>query len=208
MTRVVDIREQYPLLELEETLEIAAQLGVAHPTDPKSKKPCVVTTDFLVNIAEGAREIEVAIAVKTSADLASPRTLEKLEIERIYWTARKIDWRILTEKELPRALVRNMRWVLPHFDLVSSGAVTSADVLRIRATMEPMVLEGNESLASLTAHCDDHLGLKAGTALCVARHLIAIRTWLVDLNVEINPKTPLQLLSNGGIDACALKLVA
>lgn len=32
---VIDIREQYPLLPIEETLVIAEELGIKHPTDPK-----------------------------------------------------------------------------------------------------------------------------------------------------------------------------
>ena len=31
---VVDIREQFPLLKLEETIVIANELGIKHPTDP------------------------------------------------------------------------------------------------------------------------------------------------------------------------------
>ena len=205
---VVDIREQFPLLELEETQAIASQLGIAHPADPTSKALCVVTTDLLVNIAEEARELELAFAIKPSADLASPRTLEKLEIERVYWSARNVNWRILTEKEVPRALVKNLRWLHSHIDLVSSGAFTAAEVARIRSTIEPAVLQGKGSLVEATVLCDDCLGLKAGTALCVARYLIGIRAWPVDLTVEINPRKPLQLLSNGSTYAIDGKLVA
>lgn len=33
---VIDIREQFPLLPLEETIVIADELGIKHPTDPKT----------------------------------------------------------------------------------------------------------------------------------------------------------------------------
>jgi hypothetical protein len=173
---VIDIREGFPL-GLEETLEIATQLGIAHPTDPKSKAPCVATTDFVVNVVEGVREIESAFAVKLSADLASQRTLEKLEIERLYWSARSICWRILTEKERPIGLIKNLRWVFPHIDLISSGAVSAAEVHRIRSTMEPMIQQSTKGLTDLTAHCDDLLGLRPGSALSVVRHLIGVGAW-------------------------------
>ncbi len=206
---VVDIREQFPLLELEETLAIADQLGIAHPIDPATKEPCVPTTDFRVTLADGSREIDRAIAIKPSADLSSGRTLEKLEIERVYWSARNIDWRILTEKELPKALVKNLRWVYPHLDLVSSGAsFTTADVARIRAALEPMVLNGEGTLVAITAACDDRLGLEPGSALCVARHLIATRVWPVDLTVEIDPRQPLHIIQKGETHALVRKLAA
>jgi hypothetical protein len=206
---VIDIREQFPLLELEETLAVADQLGIAHPTDPATKEPCVPTTDFLVTLTDGARETDIAIAIKPAAELGSSRTLEKLEIERIYWSARNINWRVLSEKELPKPLVKNLRWIYPHLDLVSSGgSFTVADVKRIRAAMEPMVLKGDETLVAVTAACDDRLGVQTGSALCVVRHLIATGAWPVDLTVEIDPRQPLRIIEKGVTHAHLRKLAA
>ena len=109
INNLVDVREQFPLLTVGETLEIANQLRVAHQVDQKSNEPIVGTTDFLLTLRDGPREVNMAIAIKPSSDLVSPRVLEKLEIQRVYWAARKTDWRILTEKELPRAVVKNLR---------------------------------------------------------------------------------------------------
>jgi len=205
---IKDIREQYPLTELEETRCIAEKLGINHPTDPQTREPCLATSDFVLTIHDGLREVDMAIAVKPSADLSSVRTLEKLEIERVYWSARKISWQILTEKELPRALVKTLRWVHPHIDLVSSGALTAGEVARIRSTVEPAVIGGNQSLVDATADCDDRLGLRPGSALCVARHLIGTGVWPVDLTVEIDPRRPLQLIQNGGTNVTASQLTA
>lgn len=44
---VSDIREQYPLLPITETLEIAEQLGILHPTDPRTKESIVMTAQQL-----------------------------------------------------------------------------------------------------------------------------------------------------------------
>lgn len=44
---VTDIREQFPLLPLEETLAIAQSCDIRHPTDPKTQAPVVMTTDFV-----------------------------------------------------------------------------------------------------------------------------------------------------------------
>jgi hypothetical protein len=45
---VLDIREQFPLLPLEDTLAIAEECRVSHPADPGTKHPVVMTTDLLV----------------------------------------------------------------------------------------------------------------------------------------------------------------
>ena len=38
----VDVREQFPLLPLEETIVIADELGLKHLTDPKTNEPVVM----------------------------------------------------------------------------------------------------------------------------------------------------------------------
>ncbi|OBZ16340.1 transposase [Bacillus sp. FJAT-27264] len=45
---VSDIREQFPLLPLEETKLIAERIGVKHPADPTTGVAIVMMTDFLV----------------------------------------------------------------------------------------------------------------------------------------------------------------
>lgn len=55
---VEDIREQYPLLPIEETISIADELGIVHPKNPKTNENIVMTTDFLITISnsEGTKE--------------------------------------------------------------------------------------------------------------------------------------------------------
>ena len=57
---IFDIREQFPLLPLEETIVIADELGIKHPTDPKTNEPVVMTTDFLLTMDKGKGIFEVA----------------------------------------------------------------------------------------------------------------------------------------------------
>lgn len=47
---VIDIREQLPLLDLELAQKIATDIGVRYPTDPQSKFPLILTTDFMVTV--------------------------------------------------------------------------------------------------------------------------------------------------------------
>ncbi|MCK0473828.1 TnsA endonuclease N-terminal domain-containing protein [Alkalihalobacillus sp. APA_J-10(15)] len=60
---VVDIREQYPLLPIEETLLIADELGIKHPKDPKTQEPIVMTTDFVVTTKD-KENTDVARTIK------------------------------------------------------------------------------------------------------------------------------------------------
>ncbi|MEK4950812.1 TnsA endonuclease N-terminal domain-containing protein [Bacillus sp. FSL W8-1127] len=81
---VVDIREQFPLLPKSETIVIANELGIKHPTNPKTNEPVVMTTDFLLTIEKDNRFIDVARTIKMKDELLKERVIEKFEIERVY----------------------------------------------------------------------------------------------------------------------------
>ena len=81
---VIDVREQYPLLPREETLAIAADCGIKHPKDPRSKCPIVMTTDFVATKLINGVPVDHPLSVKYIEDLESARTREKLEVERVY----------------------------------------------------------------------------------------------------------------------------
>lgn len=192
---VSDIREQYPLLPLEETLAIAEQCGISHPKDPKTQEPIVMTTDFLITVSQEIGFIEQARTVKSSQDLQSRRTLEKLEIERIYWQERSVDWGIVTEREIPQILSKNVAWLHPLFTIEDLSPLSISEINRIATALALRIPKHYAALAEITSECDDQLGLFAGTSLSVVRYLIANRRWLVDLNKPIEPNQPLALLS-------------
>ncbi|KJS45757.1 MAG: hypothetical protein VR70_00270 [Rhodospirillaceae bacterium BRH_c57] len=95
---VLDIREQFPLDRVI-TARIADTLGVRHPQDVASKTPLVMTTDFVVDVLRNGQLAVEALAVKPAAELDKRRPLEKLQMERLYWTGKGIPWRIVTERE-------------------------------------------------------------------------------------------------------------
>lgn len=192
---VVDIREQYPLLPIEQTIAIAQHCQIRHPRDPKTQNPIVMTTDFLISHTHGTGTKEQARTVKTAADLQSERTIEKLEIERQYWLAKDIDWGIVTEHEIPMILAKNIGWLHPYFS-TEDLSLSDQQIRRIATALTLRVATtNNQPLAEIAADCDDALGLPPGIGLSVARHLIANRQWLVDMNQPIQPSEPLILLA-------------
>ena len=99
---VVDIREQYPLSNVELAADIAHKAGIEYPQDNVSGFPYVLTCDFMITTADGIK----ARTVKCAAELQNKRTLEKLEIERRYWEYVGVDWKIVTEHEIPKPKCR------------------------------------------------------------------------------------------------------
>lgn len=187
---VVDIREQFPLWPEEETLSIAHELGVAHPSPPGSEH-WVMTSDFRITLEDGKDVVRTA---KPASELEDNRVIEKLEIERQYWEKRGVDWGIVLADELPLPLVSNIQWLHGHLTLERVG-LDPQDAPAIAAYLTEEVRSSREdSLADVARRCDEHLGLPRNTALALARHLLATRQWKVDMNVKINPSRPLTLL--------------
>ncbi len=201
--QVLEIREQYPLLPVEETLEIARECGVAHPKDVKTKDPWVMTTDFLVTVPGplGTDQVDIARAVKPAEKLASNRVLGKLEIERRYWEKKGINWGVVTDREIPMVLAKNVERIHGARRLCDLEPLTETDIRRIATVLTPRVMRGDELLRDLTNACDERLGYELGTSLGVAYHLIANRIWLVDFSVPLNPARPLALIASGSAAA-------
>jgi hypothetical protein len=189
---VIDIREQYPL-NSEETLFIAQECGVKHPQIPKTKELNVMTTDFVVTIKSNIGVMDVARTVKPVEKLSSNRVLEKFEIERRYWEKRNVSWGIVTEKEIDYVLVENMKWLHNFFYVEDLLPLTDDEIKQIALNLTQRVAEENVSLKDIAAKCDSQFGLEKGSSLCVARHLIANRQWLININQLIKPEQKLQM---------------
>ena len=189
---VTDIREQYPLLPIDDTLAIADSLDLKHPTHPKTKEPIVLTTDFSISLRNDRGSFEHVRTVKYAKDLSHRRTLEKLEIERRYWEVRGIDWGIVTEHEIPTTLAKNVDFLHEAWHLPSYMSVK--DIWPVAECLTHLIVQQDQALNELTTRSDEHLGLKAGTCLKVAYYLLATRQWCVDMNVPLDPDQPLAVL--------------
>jgi hypothetical protein len=193
---VSDIREQYPLLPQAETLAIAQACGFRHPADPKTKEPIVMTTDFVITLSKGVlQSLDCARTVKPAVQLHSKRTLEKLEIERRYWQARQADWGIVTEREIPKALARNVELLHGYLQVTDRLALSEDEIRRITPVLTAQVQRGHWSLREVASACDREFGLEPGTGLTLAYHLLATRQWSIDMNLRINSGKPLPLLN-------------
>ena len=170
-------------------------MGIKHPADPRTRQSVVMTTDFVNTINQAGRLIDQARSIKYSQELSSDRTLEKLEIERVYWSERKFDWGIVTEHEVEPILAANVSWVHAYRETTALSPATVAIIRRVEAVLTPHVNEQLAPLRDLTDACDDQLGLSPGMSLSVARHLIANKRWQVDMRQTINTARPLQLLT-------------
>ena len=71
-----------------------------------------MTTDFYV-ISKDIKSIisQRALPAKYSKDLDDARIIEKLELKRRYWEQKDVGFKIITEKDIPRAVSDNIEWL-------------------------------------------------------------------------------------------------
>jgi hypothetical protein len=192
---IVDIREQYPLLPVEETLAIAEDLGIHHPVDRRTKYPIVLTTDFFLTKKSYSNTSYIARTAKYLVDLSKQRTLEKLEIERRYWERRNISWGIVTEQALPTVLIHNVKWLHPYFHLMDLYPMTKQVINETTLRLTEIITKSRVPLREAAGLCDAEIGFKHGDSLAVCRHLIANGYWRADMNKPLHLAEPFMLLN-------------
>jgi hypothetical protein len=111
---VTDIREQFALLTCDDTQRIAEGLGVRHPVYPGTKTPIVMTSDLVLTIQKEQAPATAVLCVKPFSEIDpthpnSRRTMEKLLIEKTFWTQQNVAWYLITEREIPANRVKNLR---------------------------------------------------------------------------------------------------
>lgn len=163
---VLDIREQYPLLDLQQAIEIAEMAQIRYPYDPISGFPYVMTSDFYIETTKGP----MVIAVKTTADLENPRVREKLEIERRYWNKKNVRWRIVTEREINQIKARNIEWLAQAKDLGLFGFTDGLQKACIAFFMKQYSSDSG-SLGDLLLHMEMRFELSNGMGLNVYKYL-------------------------------------
>lgn len=192
---VVDIWEQYSL-DLEETLVIAKFLNIPHPTIPKTKQSIVMTTDFVISVKKPYQSSPTLYVrtVKWVSALYKPRTLEKFEIERLYFQRRGIDWGIITERDFNFTLAKNLQSLRPYYYLDEFG-VTQTMANSITEEFTPF-LNHPMHLSHIAKGIDKKLNIPIGTSLTVAYHKIITHQWKADLKKPIKPNCPILIHSN------------
>jgi hypothetical protein len=185
---VTDIREQFPL-DVDDTQAIAADAGIAHPREPRTRDLQVMTTDFLCVLGAGANRRLVAWAIKPAKELNNARTIEKLEIERRYWALKgEVEWHISTECELPMERVEALDWMHGCWDL--SGVEESrygffADAKYRVASAVASDAYRSVPLNEACSQLDEQHGCANGTHLMVARHLLARRALTASVQTKL-----------------------
>jgi TnsA endonuclease N terminal/TnsA endonuclease C terminal len=191
---VVDIREQFPLLQLSRTEEIAKQLGIKHAH--VDGVPVVMTTDFLITLRTSQGLIDIVRTVKPASKLTK-RTLELFEIERRYFLEQGIDWGIVTERRIPDICISNVEWMYEARYLDTRPNIDEELISLIKDDLFKEVFydQGNTSISKLCLRCDETFGTENGTSMFILKHMLATKNWSTDMNTKIKNSNPLIIVN-------------
>lgn len=185
---VVDIREQYPLFELEETIAIANEIGIEHPRDKYSDEYKMITTDFLMTIRKNNIDTDIARTIKPFDMLMDERIIEKFEIERRYWKQKGVDWGIVTEREINERLASNIGNLRPSFNISKLDGYKEIPAKNKRNILNEFVrtICGNQIVVrNFTDDFDKKMSLPVGTSLSLFKHLVITKVISVELDQDL-----------------------
>lgn len=194
--KVVDIREQYPLLDIgshtiETTKRIALALGIKHPQ--YRGKNVAITTDFLITVGNDKKII--ARTVKPNINL-DERTLEKFEVERNYWLRLGVEWAIVTDRELSNStIINNLTDLKSSYTYVIQEKIESSFLMKVFDLFADMHFKYlHTSLISCSLDMDRILTTDEGTSLRIIKYFMAIKAISFDESTPLQKKVNLQEL--------------
>ncbi len=106
---VLDIREQYPILDIAKTLEITSSLGVRHKY--QRGKPEPFTIDFLLTVKTAKGHTTVARSIKPYKDLQSEPIRRKLAVEAEWCGQNDVSWKAVDTRKFDDTMLQVLRFI-------------------------------------------------------------------------------------------------
>lgn len=180
---IIDIREHYPLLDLEDVIKDKNGINFNMFKDKETGCPYVITTTFLLTIEnkKGERKL-IARSVKSATELGKRTTMEKLEIERRYWKNKGVNWGIITQKDIDMEKVKNIEWLHSSLHNYTDFDLTEKDMVSLCSKFLEDAENSIRAMRVFTKDFDIGNALKAGTGVYIFKYLIAAR--IIELNMD------------------------
>ena len=191
---VVDIREHYPLLDFDEVIEDKMDLRLDKFIDRKTKVPYVLSTIFLITLCKPGNKVEfVARSIKIASDLQKKITIERLEAERRYWSAKGIDWGIVTNKDINTVMSKNVEWLHSTMNTESYNGIKEEQLDELAEGLLYR-LKSSESVRKIIRKYEKDYCLDAGTGILLFKYLLLKRKIFINMNEPIKFNIPGQSL--------------
>ncbi len=104
-----DIQEQWPILDIDRTLELCNQYGVRHPYKGSCPEP--FTIDFLLTEVVGDELKCRAASIKTPKDAKDPVVRRRLAIEHAWCQEQGVVWTLVDTKAFDKTMLSALRFM-------------------------------------------------------------------------------------------------
>lgn len=129
---------------------------------------------------------QVARTVKSSSELEKKSILERLEIERRYWTTKNIEWGIITQKEILTVMAKNIEWIHQSLDTYEERGLAKEKLYQLAEILVYELRNSNTSIRKITANFDKENNVDVGTGLFIFKHLLATKQITTDMGIKID----------------------
>lgn len=180
---VKNIKENVKLDDLETTLYNVENLRLDKFKDKETGDLYDLHTNFLIKTTTKDKGEEmVALSVKNISELQKVTVIEKMEIERRYWKVKGIKFYVITDNEIDKQFVENIKWAREA--LVDKGLKNKRE---LGEKLYYFLQERKkEKINQVLEEFDVKEHLIKGTALFIFRYLIGIKEIEVDMKKTIN----------------------
>lgn len=194
---ILDIREQFPLLPVSRTEQIASILDYLHPKCIGTALSFVMTTDFLITVkGEDNTTWYEARSVKYAADLKNKRVAEKQEIEEKYWEDQGVKWKIVNEKSFSEVKAKNIAQLLGYYKNPLEDLFPIKERIDIIKELIYELINRDTMLKRITQELDIRFGLPAGSCLSMFYYLAAHKVVPVNLEIQLTPSDSISKIVN------------
>lgn len=184
---VIDIRESFPLIDLYDEIGDNEDLEFNLFRDKQTDEPYVLTTSFLITINKEGKKSYIARSTKNSYELEKKISIEKLEIERRYWNKKKIDWAVVTEKEILNEKSKNIEWV--HSSLFGYKDISLDENefnMLCRDFIKELINTNDVTVREVIIKFENNYRGRFGIGIFILKYLIANKILLIDINKKID----------------------
>ncbi|MEQ2529423.1 TnsA endonuclease C-terminal domain-containing protein [Bacillaceae bacterium CLA-AA-H227] len=183
---VLDVREQFPLLDFHEMNIPIDQELEKKLFSTKTDVPHVFIVSFMVTrIDQSGNSFYEARAIKSSTELTKKATIERLEMQRRYFEKKQIDFGVVTEMNINKQLARNIGWVLTAYDIQDYPNLVR-NFLYLKEDLLRYLSNHTATFQMVFQRIEKDYQLDEGLGLILFKHLVATKQIKLDLNRKID----------------------
>lgn len=187
-----DIREHYPLLEgMEEIIPNLDEELIKRLINQKTGEPLILTTTFLITEKDENGELSYfARSVKDYRQLENKQVIERYEIMKKYWEGRGVDYGIITNKEIPLMIAKNIEFIHPYFHLEEYGIEDEMQIFLKNRLVDMIGNSETKQINEILSMFDSEFNIDQGTGITIYKHLLSRKILSVNMNEAISFNQP------------------